>query len=91
MAVYVDDMYAFARLTGRPAKWCHLMADTTEELQAFASRLGLRPAWLQHAGTYREHFDITMTKRREAVRGGAIEISYPRGTAALLARKKAAT
>jgi hypothetical protein len=90
MAVYVDDMHRPARLTSRPARWSHLFADTPEELAAFASRLGLKREWLQHAGTYREHLDVTATTRRRAIQFGAIPICYPRETAALLARKKAA-
>ncbi|NYD43956.1 DUF4031 domain-containing protein [Nocardioides panaciterrulae] len=89
MTVYVDDMRRPARLTGRPAKWSHLMADTSDELEAFAAELGLRPSWLQHEGTHREHYDVTESLRVEAIRLGAVPMSYPRGTGALLARKRA--
>lgn len=89
MAVYVDDMRRRTRVgNGRPAIWSHLMADTHEELIAFALKLGLSPAWIQHAGTHREHFDVIDTKRQVAISLGAVEISYPRGTAELLARKR---
>lgn len=88
--IYVDDMRRPARITGRPAKWSHLLADTSEELAAFAARLGLRPEWLQHPGTHREHYDVTETVRTEAIRLGAKPISYIRETGALLARKRAA-
>ena len=27
------------------------------ELRAFVARCGMRPEWVQYAGTYREHFD----------------------------------
>lgn len=91
MTVYVDDMQQPAKVAGaRPAIWSHLMADTSEELQTFAQRIGLNPRWLQHAGTYREHYDLTDTYRRVAIRNGAQEISYPRGTAEVLARKREA-
>lgn len=89
MTVYVDDMFFPKQLQGRPAKWSHLMADTSDELRAFASRLGLQPHWIQHTGTYREHFDVTAQVRAKAIKFGAVEISYPRGTAELLARKRA--
>jgi hypothetical protein len=91
MSVYVDDMRRLARLTGRPAKWSHLMADTSEELAEFASRLGLRPEWLQHAGTHREHYDVTETVRTRALAMGAESLRYPRETGALLARKREAS
>lgn len=89
MTVFVDDMRLRRHLTRRPARWSHLFADTTEELLEFAGRLGLRPEWLQHAGTHREHFDVTDTVRRRALAAGAVAIRYPRGTAELLERKKA--
>lgn len=76
MTVYVDPMAACVR----SAKWpydsaCHMIADTEEELLRFAVRIGLRPDWIQHAGTYRAHFDLTAGKREQAVAMGAIEIS----------------
>lgn len=71
MAVYVDNMKAsFGRM-----KMCHMVADTTEELLAVADKIGVQRKWIQHAGTYKEHFDIAMTKRALAVEAGAIEIT----------------
>jgi hypothetical protein len=94
MSVYVDDMRRSANLTGRPARWSHLMADgpfAHEQLMQAALDLGLKPEWLQHEGTHREHFDVTETIRREAIaRGIAEPISYPRQTGELLNRKRAA-
>lgn len=92
MTVYVDDMRRPANLTGRPARWSHLMADgpyAQEQLMQAALALGLRSEWLQHAGTHREHFDVTETVRQRAIAAGIAEpISYPRGTGALLTRKR---
>lgn len=91
MACYVDDMMRPHTMSGqRPAKWSHLLADTSEELAEMAAQLGLKPRWLQHPGTHREHYDVTATIRREALRFGAEPISYPRGTAELLERKREA-
>lgn len=91
MTVYVDDMRRPARLTGRPARWSHLMADTHEQLMQAALDLGLRLEWIQHEGTHREHFDVTETVRQRAIAAGiATPISYPRGTGDLLARKRTA-
>ena len=89
MSVYVDDMRRRARLGRWPANWSHLMADTPAELAKFAGDLGLSVDWLQHAGSHREHYDVTDQTRRRAIELGAVPISYPRGTAELLARKKA--
>lgn len=93
MTVYIDDMRRRANLTGRPARWSHLMADgpyAHEQLLQAALDLGLRPEWIQHEGTHREHFDVTETVRQDAIaRGIAEPISYPRQTGELLARKRA--
>ncbi len=71
MTVYVDDMQAsFGRM-----KMCHMMADTTEELMAMADRIGVQRKWVQYPGTYREHFDIAMSKRALAVAAGAREVT----------------
>jgi hypothetical protein len=54
---------------------CHMVADTTEELIAMADAIGVQRKWIQAAGTYREHFDICLTKRAKAVKCGAKEVS----------------
>jgi uncharacterized protein DUF4031 len=59
MTVYVDNMLRPARVGRIHSRWSHLLADTHTELMAFAEQLGLRPEWLQHPGSYREHFDLT--------------------------------
>ncbi|MCC9184827.1 DUF4031 domain-containing protein [Mycolicibacterium mageritense] len=76
MTVYVDDMRLPARVGRLNARWSHLMADTDTELHAFATRLGLRRAWAQYPGTSRSHYDVTDSKRREAIRLGAQPIAY---------------
>lgn len=76
MTVYVDDYRHTAtvgRLTGR---WSHLLADDRAELDAFAARIGLRPAWIQRAGTPREHYDVTDRLRDLAIRLGAVPITF---------------
>ncbi len=71
MSVYVDDMRAqFGRMI-----MCHMIADTTDELLAMAFRIGVARRWLQHAGTSREHFDISLGRRALAVKSGAVEIT----------------
>lgn len=47
-----------ARLYGRAVVSAHLMASTTEELIAFAVRIGLQERWIQHRGQVKEHFDL---------------------------------
>ncbi|MEL6341550.1 MAG: DUF4031 domain-containing protein [Myxococcota bacterium] len=65
-----------AQLYGRPAKSCHLMADSTEELLQLAQALGLKASWIQHCGTPKEHFDlISSTKIAQAQRLGVQVVS----------------
>lgn len=71
MSVYVDDMRApFGRLV-----MCHMLADSTAELLAMADRIGVQRRWIQHPGTPKEHFDISLSKRALAVKAGAVEIT----------------
>ena len=88
MSVYVDNMRRRATVGRITGNWSHLFADTSDELHAMAVTLGLRREWVQHEGTHREHYDVTDVKRREAIYYGAQQISYPRGTADLLKRKR---
>ena len=52
---------------------CHLMADTEEELHAFAKRLRLKREWFQKSSS--PHYDLTPAKRVEALALGAVEVS----------------
>lgn len=71
MSVYVDTMTA---KLGRMVM-CHMIADSTEELLTMADRIGVARKWLQCGGTHREHFDISLGKKKLAVEAGAIEVS----------------
>jgi len=56
--------------------WSHLLADSTEELHAFAATLGLRPEWsIWLMRTKIEYYDLVPSKRRWAVKLGAKEIA----------------
>lgn len=70
MSVYVDSMHA---PLGR-MRMSHMIADTTEELLAMATRIAVNHIWIQDPGTPHEHFDISKGRRDLAVRFGAIEI-----------------
>ncbi|QXG47313.1 DUF4031 domain-containing protein [Pseudomonas viridiflava] len=67
MAVYVDS----EEILWRGKLWCHLAADTLDELHSFASRLGLRKSWFQSKGY--PHYDVTVSVRERALRMGAID------------------
>lgn len=76
MTVYVDDMYRYSIGEFGNMKMSHMVADTTEELLAMADKIGVQRKWIQYRGTYKEHFDIAMSKRELALRCGAIPITF---------------
>lgn len=85
MAVYVDD----ARIQMGRMKMCHMLADTTDELLAMATKIGLSHRHLQASGEPNEHFDVSVSYRAKAVREGAIEIDS-RGLVKLIRKKRSA-
>lgn len=91
MTVYVDSLRMPARVGRTQANWSHLTADTTEELLAFAKQLGLRPSWIQNPGhVWKEHFDVTDTKRAQAIKLGAREITMREASVLWAAKREAA-
>lgn len=75
MAVYVDDMRLRARVGRINARWSHLAADGVDELHAFAQKIGLKRAWFQDKPGF-PHYDVTDAKRQQAIRAGAIAITW---------------
>ena len=68
MTVYVDD----AIWNWRGLKWCHLMADDTDQLHRFAARLGVyRSSYQGPPKTSAPHYDLTAFERRRAIALGA--------------------
>lgn len=75
MTVYVDDAFLRApHLLGGQARWCHMTADTREELHAFAAKLGLKRGWFQDDEPF-WHYDVVTRVRIEALRLGAEPVS----------------
>lgn len=71
MTVYVDELRRWpTRIRCFKSGSCHLMADSVEELHAFAARLGLRRSWFQPRS--RPHYDLTPAKRERALHLGAV-------------------
>jgi hypothetical protein len=69
MAVYVDD--AIWDWHGR--KWCHLLADSTDELHRFARDIGLhRTSYQGPPKTPAPHYDLTTYERVLAIKRGAV-------------------
>ena len=87
MAVYVDP----AIWERWDRCWCHLLADSTDELHIFAAGLGLKRSRFQSkpGRPWVDHYDIDADRRREAVALGAIEITW-RDAGEQIARKRAA-
>jgi hypothetical protein len=80
MSVYVDD----AVVHWRDRRWAHLMADTLDELHAFAARLGIPRRAFQDKSSG-AHYDVTAELRDEAIRLGAVAISRHRDRARMRA------
>jgi hypothetical protein len=102
VTVYVDGAMIQASVPHRgrqvTSKWCHLTADTEAELLAFATLIGMSPAWWQTCKRkcgpegkpcIHWHFDVTQKRRADAVRAGAVQIDM-RQMAAILATRRAA-
>lgn len=69
MAVYVDNLVNNGWHLGAN---CHLIADTREELHAFALSIGMKRVWYQ-PGSF-PHYDLTASRRAAAVRLGAVPL-----------------
>ena len=76
MAVYVDPIRHYPGLAAHlPVQhWCHMTADTEEELHAMAAAVGM-PRRVFQMHPYRWHYDLTEPRRTEAVKMGALEIT----------------
>lgn len=77
MTVYIDEFRDYGRRIGVSGPfWCHMMADSHDELVAFARSIGFKDQWIQKPGTAWEHYDIgTKGKLELARKKGAVEIS----------------
>ncbi len=76
MTVYVDD----AVHAWRGERWAHLLADTLDELHAFAALLGMPRRAFQDRRSG-AHYDVTSTMRARAIELGAVPISRHRDRA----------
>lgn len=92
MAVYVDNFDVAAEVANGKrtvrGRWSHMTADTREELDAMADRIGLRRSWIQYPGTWKEHYDVTAPKKVAAIAAGAVEVSALEHTRDFLAPRR---
>ena len=73
MATYVDE--AIWEWRGR--RWCHLTADSEDELHDLAARLGLVRQWFQSkpGRPWSDHYDLPEEVRAQAIACGAQPLS----------------
>lgn len=83
--MYVDDF----GVPWRGRKWCHLTADSTEELHEFAARLGIPKRGFHHnpARPWKDHYDLPEGAREDALRLGARPIKRREAAARLRAKR----
>ena len=74
MSVYVDSVQAYPDAGLRFTHFCHLLADTREELHAMADALGV-PRRIFQDHPWRWHYDLPEHLRARAVALGAREVS----------------
>jgi hypothetical protein len=91
VTVWVDDGF----VDGDWGRWSgggHLQADTTDELHAFAERLGLRRAWFQSkpGRPWHDHYDLTRPGRDRAIALGAVARPWREAARSNIAARRAA-
>ena len=75
MPCYVDRLQSGQVRGCRARSWCHLIADSLDELHAMAAAVGMRREWFQASPpASTPHYDLVPSRRAEAVRRGAIEL-----------------
>ena len=72
MSVYVDHP-RFSKPGGRK-KYCHLVADSFEELHDFAAKAGIKPHFFHRSARW-QHYDVAEELRPAVIEAGAIEVS----------------
>ena len=67
MAIYVD----FVQIEFKGYKWCHMLADTLQELHEFALLIEVDQCLFHRHASY-PHYDVTVQMRATAIEYGAI-------------------
>jgi hypothetical protein len=88
MSSYVDTVRAYPDAGLRYTHYCHLLADTRQELHAMATALGV-PRRLFQDHPWRWHYDLPAHLRAGAIALGAVELDI-HGVGALLKARRAA-
>ena len=90
MTVYLDDWRQVAHLGPVDDRWSHLVADTDDELHAFASKLGLKREWFQQKASrpHQGHYDLPERSRGHALALGAVPVSWRQVGAMMRERRR---
>jgi hypothetical protein len=88
VACYVDTVRSYPQAGLRFTEFCHLLADTREELHAMADALGIPRRFFQEH-PWRWHHDLPEHLRRSAVELGAVEITMHEVGALLRSHRQA--
>lgn len=67
MAIYVD----FVRIEFKGHRWCHMLADTLQELHEFAALIDVDKRLFHRNASY-PHYDVTVQMRETAIEYGAL-------------------
>lgn len=67
MAIYVD----FVCIEFRGHKWCHMLADSLQELHEFAALIDVDRRLFHRNASY-PHYDVTVQMRETAIEYGAL-------------------
>ncbi len=87
MAVYVDRLQSYPDAGLRFTEFCHLLADTREELDAMADEIGMPRRFFQDH-PWRWHYDLPEHLRVQAISLGALEVKA-QFVGSLLKRRRA--
>lgn len=88
MACFVDTVRHYPDAGLRFTDYCHLLADTVEELHAMAAALGL-PQRIYQDHPWRWHYDLPAHLRARAIELGAESVEMHQVGALLKARRDA--
>ena len=86
VACYVDTVRSYPDAGLRSTEFCHLLADTRDELHAMADALGIPRRFFQEH-PWRWHHDLPEHLRARAVQLGAVEVTM-HDVGALLRRRR---
>jgi hypothetical protein len=83
---YVDTVRSYPDAGLRFTEFCHLLADTRDELHTMADAVGMPRRFFQDH-PWRWHYDLPEPLRKKAVAAGAVEVTTRQVAELLKARR----